>query len=1327
MDGVEIDRDTTFEVTGDVVLTSVATADAVGTGIVKDTVCPGLPYTANGFNLLASATQTSGEFSRSVSTDAGCDSTVTLNLQVKSTHTITFHANGGTGDMPQQVVCDKENTILDNVVFAKEGFFFTGWATAAGGDVAYADGAVISTQADMELYAVWGNSCVDLVASHIANPCDSIRWRDTTLYSDCVYNDTIFGAVPGGCDSVYSLHLTVRHSSAKDYDVVACRPYTWVDGETYTENTDKAISLTNAVGCDSTMSLHLVMSEPPVIVDDLTVCDSLKWRDGITYYSSTDEPSILIHGTCDSTVHLHLTVNHSSYVDTSSLLCDGYDWMDGITHTNVYPQGNQYQCDSTVTVHLKVRHSTFGDTIAVACNTFTWREHTYTTSTSEPKHVFYGGNADGCDSTVTLRLTINYNNQGDTTVVACDTYSWYEHTGMTTTQNVSHLFPNGNQFGCDSTVTLHLTVNYSNQGDTSAVVCNTYDWYEHTGLTATQDVTHLFQNGNMNGCDSTVTLHLTVNYSCVGDTTAVACDSYDWYEHLGMTTTQDVTHLFQNGNMYGCDSTVTLHLTVNYSNQGDTTAVACNTYDWYEHTGMTTTQDVDHLFQNANQFGCDSTVTLHLTVNYSSVGDTTAIVCDIYDWYEHVAMTTTQDVGHIFQNANQYGCDSTVTLHLTVNYSNQGDTTAIACDTYDWYEHIGLTTTQDVDHIFQNGNQYGCDSTVTLHLTVNYSNQGDTTAIVCDTYDWYEHTGLTTTQDVIHLFQNGNVYGCDSTVTLHLTVNYSSIGDTTAVACDSYDWYEHTSMTTTQDVTHLFLSANQYGCDSTVTLHLTVNYSSVGDTHAVAYAPFSWYEHQGLDVTQNVTHVFQGGNAAACDSTVTLHLRYALFNTVWIGSTTVTYDAQPQAGLGAYYIDDTGRTQQVALTFTNGTDIVTAPNYPVTAGVWTVTARPVLPVDSLIGATTTLTIEPATVYVSGATAETAKFYDGTNAAVVSNPGTLVGVHGSDAVSHTTEAILSDASVGSDKTVTLMYALNGDAALLSNYNLAPTEEVYTTEGYIIEPMVPNIDRPSDDTTIVEQGFDVYAYGYCSGDSYHIRYHLTTGAPDQYKLDFADSRLADANPSGWTALAAPGADGVIDIVVPVDMPMGDYSVTVTFRDSRFTWLESTPMPMTFHVNLPETFTMPLFNNVIALVDTCHCFSDIQWYHRPNASSDWVAIPGATGYYYHATDAQLQGEFFVKAKYNGVETFTCPQADLETLITDTDVEADVDVYPNPTRENVTVRVNNSRLSVHALRVLTTVGVEMENRTFEGESTTIDMSGYQSGTYIVSVDGMIVRIIKN
>ena len=63
----------------------------------------------------------------------------------------------------------------------------------------------------------------------------------------------------------------------------------------------------------------------------------------------------------------------------------------------------------------------------------------------------------------------------------------------------------------------------------------------------------------MSGCDSVVTLTLTINNAATGDTTATACDSLVWYGNT-YNTTGTYTDTLQTST--GCDSVVTLNLTI---------------------------------------------------------------------------------------------------------------------------------------------------------------------------------------------------------------------------------------------------------------------------------------------------------------------------------------------------------------------------------------------------------------------------------------------------------------------------------------------------------------------------------------------------------------------------------------------------------------------------------------------------------------------------------------------------------------------------------------------------------------------------------------------
>lgn len=70
---------------------------------------------------------------------------------------VTFHANGGTGaDYTQNIYGGKGK--LKTNTFTNSDKVFAGWATSAGGEVVYADGAEITAKNNIDLYAVWGDA-----------------------------------------------------------------------------------------------------------------------------------------------------------------------------------------------------------------------------------------------------------------------------------------------------------------------------------------------------------------------------------------------------------------------------------------------------------------------------------------------------------------------------------------------------------------------------------------------------------------------------------------------------------------------------------------------------------------------------------------------------------------------------------------------------------------------------------------------------------------------------------------------------------------------------------------------------------------------------------------------------------------------------------------------------------------------------------------------------------------------------------------------------------------------------------------------------------------
>ena len=211
--------------------------------------------------------------------------------------------------------------------------------------------------------------------------------------------------------------------------------------------------------------------------------------------------------------------------------------------------------------------------------------------------------------------------------------------------------------------------------------------------------------------------------------------------------------------------------------------------------------------------GCDSIVTLHLTIHESEFAEYDEIACDFYEWHDSIY---TESGDYDYYTTTDQGCERWEVLHIIINNSEREECTITACESYEWN---GQTYTESGEYIYNTTAANGCDSIVTLHLTINATKYTEEKITACDSYTW---NGQTYTESGEYVYNTTAANGCDSIVTLHLTINNSEIGETEYVTICYGETYTWNGQTYSTEGEYSIVLTNINGCDSIAILNLAI-------------------------------------------------------------------------------------------------------------------------------------------------------------------------------------------------------------------------------------------------------------------------------------------------------------------------------------------------------------------------------------------------------------------------------------------------------------------------------------------------------------------------
>ena len=200
----------------------------------------------------------------------------------------------------------------------------------------------------------------------------------------------------------------------------------------------------------------------------------------------------------------------------------------------------------------------------------------------------------------------------DTTIIKSSCNSYTSPSGKFTWKK-SGIFTDTltNMQGCDSLLTINLTINTFSTDSISITACNSYT---SPSRKFTWTLSGLFHDTitNHNGCDSILFIDLTINHSSFDSVTVTSCDQY--LSPSGkFIWKKSGTFLDTIQNTAGCDSFLVIHLTIQKSSSNIIFANLCPGSRFVSPSGRFSWDSNGTFFDTIpNQSGCDSNITINL-------------------------------------------------------------------------------------------------------------------------------------------------------------------------------------------------------------------------------------------------------------------------------------------------------------------------------------------------------------------------------------------------------------------------------------------------------------------------------------------------------------------------------------------------------------------------------------------------------------------------------------------------------------------------------------------------------------------------------------------
>ncbi|NND05808.1 MAG: gliding motility-associated C-terminal domain-containing protein, partial [Saprospiraceae bacterium] len=788
---------------------------------------------------------TAGTYTEVITSSAGCDSTIVLTLEVLDEILDSITAQ----------ICLGQTYTFGTNVLSVTGTYVDTFNSTYG-----CDSIVTLT---LEVLEQLQTNLTDTICQG-----DTYDFNGQTIASAGSYMQTLTSQA--GCDSLVTLDLTVLPVALHTIDTAICEGETFVfNGQNLTTSGTYPDTLIAASGCDSIVTLML--SVDPVYVQTISasIClgSTFEWAGIILDSTGAYMQSFTSTTGCDSVVTLNLTATESIETMIEAQICTGQNYPFGgqllnMSGTYLDSLTSSGGCDSVVTLVLDVLDQLMTNLDDTICQGDTYAFNGQILSVAGTYQETYSSQA-GCDSVVTLELAII--NPVDTIInqEICQG-DMYDFNGQLLSSSGTYIDTFVSVAGCDSVVTLMLTVHPLQHTTINADICDG-DAYDFNGQFLSSAGIYVDTLSTISGCDSIVTLHLNIHLSAPYFTEAQICSGQS-YQFGDRTLVEGGIYIDSLISTQGCDSIITLNLEVLDVIQSSISETICFG-ETYLFEGQSLTVPGIYTESYTSEGGCEMVVTLDLEV-IDRVENTSAISLCAGEFYDFNGNLVTSAGTYVDTLVNQSGCDSIVTLQVTILRSYIDTIEADICqgETFN-FNGLELSTSGEYRDTTIASN--GCDSIAILLLNVLPVLQTNLSANICSGAIFDFH-GTLLTSGGSYSDTLSSLDGCDSIITLVLTV--VDVFDTTVQAqiCSGTSFNFH-GQNLAASGTYVDTLVSDGGCDSVVTLVLLVK-DFLEVTLTAEICEGETYSFSGNDLSQNGVYSDTTTSSLGCDSITTLSL-----------------------------------------------------------------------------------------------------------------------------------------------------------------------------------------------------------------------------------------------------------------------------------------------------------------------------------------------------------------------------------------------------------------------------------------------------------------------